>query len=58
MKPGQNVCLDRILDKFESGSCQFKTSSLGQILEKPYVCCRGHIFSLIIMKPGPNVCLD
>ena len=35
-----------------------KTRSLGQILEKPCVCSRGHIFSLIIMKLGQNVCLD
>ena len=35
-----------------------KTRSLGQILEKPCVCSRGHIFSLIIMKHSQNVCLD
>ena len=35
-----------------------KTRSLGQILEKRCVCSRGHIFSLIIMKLGQNVCLD
>ena len=35
-----------------------KTRSLGQILEKPCVCSRGHIFSPIIMKLGQNVCLD
>ena len=35
-----------------------KTRSLGQILEKPCVCSRDHIFSLIIMKLGQNVCLD
>ena len=35
-----------------------KTRSLGQILEKPCVRCRGHIFSLIIMKLGQNVSLD
>ena len=35
-----------------------KTMSLGQMLEKPYVRSRGHIFSLIIMKLGQNVCLD
>ena len=35
-----------------------KTKSLGQILEKPFVRSRGHIFSLIIMKLGQNVCLD
>ena len=35
-----------------------KTSSLGQILEKPCVHSRGHIFSPIIMELGQNVCLD
>ena len=32
-----------------------KTRSQVQILEKPCVCSRGHIFSLIIMKLGQNV---
>ena len=54
----QNVCLDEILFKFENGSCQSKTRSLGQILGKPCVRSRGHIFSPIIMKLGQNVCLD
>ena len=35
-----------------------KTRSLGQILEKPCVRSRSHIFSPIIMKLGQNVCLD
>ena len=35
-----------------------KTRSLGQIVEKPCVRSRGHIFSRIIMKLGQNVCLD
>ena len=35
-----------------------KTRSLGHIFEKPCVRSRGHIFSLIIMKLGQNVCLD
>ena len=35
-----------------------KNRSLFQILEKPYVCCRGHIFSPIIMKLYQHVCLD
>ena len=30
----------------------------GQMLEKRYVCSRGHIFSLIIMKFDQHVCLD
>ena len=35
-----------------------KTRSLGQILEKPCVCSRCHIFSQILVKFGPNVRLD
>ena len=35
-----------------------KTRSLGQILEKPCVLSRSHIFSPIIMKLGQNVCFD
>ena len=35
-----------------------KVRSLGQILEKPCVLTRGHIFSPIIMKLGKDVCLD
>ena len=34
-----------------------KTRSLDQILEKSCVRSRGYIFSVIIMKPGQNVCL-
>ena len=35
-----------------------KTRLLGQILDKPCVLSRGHIFSPIIMKLGQNVCHD
>ena len=35
-----------------------KSRSLGQILEKPCVCCRGHISSPILLKLGKNVCPD
>ena len=35
-----------------------KTRSLGQILEKPCVCSRCHIFSQVLVTFGPNVCLD
>ena len=35
-----------------------KTRSPGQILGKPCVCSRGHIFSRILMKVGQDVCLD
>ena len=58
MKRGQNVCLDKISDRFENGSCWVKTRSLVLILEKPCVCSRSHIFSLIVMKLGQYVCLD
>ena len=43
---------------FKMGHVGSKARSLGQILEKPSVCSRGHIFSPIIMKIGQNVCLD
>ena len=35
-----------------------KTRSQGQMLEKPCVPSRGHIFSPIILKLGQNVGLD
>ena len=41
-----------------SDHVESKPRSLGQILEKPYVPCRGHIFSPIIMRLGQNFCLD
>ena len=40
------------------GHVRSKTRSLDQILEKPFVHCRGHIFRPIIMNLGKNVCLD
>ena len=43
------------MEEYENGS---ETRSLGQMLEKSFVCSRGHIFSKIIMKHGQNVCLD
>ena len=58
MKLGLNVCLDEISDEFEIGSYRSKTRLQGQILEKPCVRFRGHIFSPIIMKLGPNVCFN
>ena len=39
------------------GHVESKTRSLGQILEKPCVRFRGHIFSPIIMKLGQSVVL-
>ena len=35
-----------------------KTMSLGQIIGKPCVRSRGHIFSRILMKVGQDVSLD
>ena len=35
-----------------------KSISRGQILKKPCVRSRGHIFNLIIMKLGQVVCRD
>ena len=58
MKLGQNVCLDKISDKIENGHVGSKTRSLGQILERPCVRFRGHIFSLIIIKLGQIICLE
>ena len=58
MKLLQNVCLERISDEFENGSCWVKTRSLCQILEKCHVRSRGYIFSPITMKLGQNVRLD
>ena len=42
----------------KNGHVWSKTRSLGQMLEKPCVCSRGHIFNPIIMKLGQNFCLD
>ena len=58
MKVGQDVCLDDISDEFENGSRGVKNYVPGQILEKPCVRSRGHIFSRILMKVGQDVCLD
>ena len=58
MKVGQDVCLDDISDEFENGSRGSKTRSPGQILGKPCVRSRGHIFSRILMKVGQDVFLD
>ena len=40
------------------GHLRSKTRSLDQVLEKPCVWSRGHIFSPIIIKLGQNVSLD
>ena len=46
------------LTSWKIGRVGSKIRSLGQILEKPCVHSRGHIFSPIIMKLGENVCPD
>ena len=58
MKVGQDVCLDDISDESKMGHVGSKTRSPGQILGKPCVRSRGHIFSQILMKVGQDVCLD
>ena len=40
------------------GCVKSETRSVDQILEKPCVRSRGHIFSQIVVKLGQNVCLD
>ena len=40
------------------GHVGIKTRVLGQIIEKPCVHFRGHIFSPIIQELGQNVCHD
>ena len=40
------------------GHLRSKIRSLGQILQEPRVCSRGHIFRLVIMKLDQSVCLD
>ena len=44
MKLGQNICPDEIWHKFEMGHVGSKTRSQGQILEKPILYPKGHIF--------------
>ena len=56
MKLGQNVCLNKIFE--EMGHVGSKTTSLGQLLEKPSVYSIGHICFQILMKLGQNICLS
>ena len=50
--------LMKSLTSWIMGHVGSETRSQGQILEKPCVCSKGHIFSPIIMKPDQHVCLD
>ena len=49
IKSGLGLCMGHL------GS---KTRSRGQIIEKPCVDNRGHIFHQLFMKFGQNVCFD
>ena len=44
------VLSDEISDKLKMGHVGSKTRSLGQILEKHFVCSRGHIISPLIVR--------
>ena len=44
--------------ELKMGHVGSETGSLGQLLKKPLVRSRGHIFSPILTKLGQNVCLD
>ena len=50
------VCFFKIGKEYKPWFINF--AEVGQILEKPCVPSRGHIFSPIIMKLGQNVCFD
>ena len=36
--------------------CQAQSQLLGQFLEKPCLCSKGHIFDTILVKCARNVC--
>ena len=48
----------KCLTSLKMGHAGSKTRSQDQVLEKPCVHSRGHIFSPMIMKFGQNVCPD
>ena len=59
MKLGQNDFLEmKSQISLKMGHVGTKGRSVGQMLQKPCVHSRGHIFSQIIMKLGQNFCLD
>ena len=58
LKLVQNVCLNETSHDFEYESVRLKFRSQGQILGKPCICCKGHIFISILMKLGQNVGFD
>ena len=55
MKLGQTICRVEISAELE-GKCVMSVKKLGQILDKPP--SRKHIFNMILMKFGQNVCLE
>ena len=54
MKHGQSLFFIKSRMSLKIGHVGSETRSIGQILEKPCVCCRGPI----VMKLCQNVCLD
>ena len=58
LKPGQNVCLDKMSDYFENRSRGVKSKVTRLNLRKILFSFRGHNISPVIMKLGQNVCLD
>ena len=50
--------LMKSLTSSKMGHVGSKTRSLGQILEKPCVHCRGHILSPVFIKLGQDVFYD
>ena len=54
MKLGQNVCPNEIACELKMGY----VGSLDQVLEKPSVRFRCHIFNPILIKLCQNVCLN
>ena len=52
------IVLMKARTSLKMGHVGSKSRSLCQMLEKPYVCSRGMIFSPITMKLDQHVCLD
>ena len=57
MKFGQSILIKSGLGLY-MGHLGSETRSRGQIIQKPCVDNRGHIFHQFFMKFGQNVCLD
>ena len=54
MKPGENVCLNQVSDKFEDGSCQVKNyvtmSNLRTTVRKAQVSDSGSSWPFCLLK--------